>query len=232
MKLRYADAIDYRDYEPRIKKLLDMHIHADSVTRLYSPSNIFDPLDEAKDDDDSIYGGKTKSAKADIIAHAVKRRIGENLEQDPAFYEKFSTLIEVAINDFRNKRISDADYLARAREIRDEMKSGQRDDVPANIRGDGETCAYYGVIKTCFDSATTTGADDIAATTAIFVKNAIEKKWKVDFWHDSNAQNSVRNLIDDFLYDTVQAQHGIDLSGTQMDEIYDKTMQIARARKR
>ena len=42
VKLRYAEAIDYRDYEPKIKKLLDTHIQANEVIRLNEPVNIFD----------------------------------------------------------------------------------------------------------------------------------------------------------------------------------------------
>ena len=42
VKLRYAEAIDYRDYEPKIKKLLDTHIQANEVVQLNEPVNIFD----------------------------------------------------------------------------------------------------------------------------------------------------------------------------------------------
>ena len=42
VKLRYAEAIDYRDYEPKIKKLLDTHIQASEVIQLNEPVNIFD----------------------------------------------------------------------------------------------------------------------------------------------------------------------------------------------
>ncbi|MDZ4063554.1 MAG: restriction endonuclease subunit R, partial [Coriobacteriia bacterium] len=31
VRFRYAESVDYREYEPRIKKLLDTHIHADEV---------------------------------------------------------------------------------------------------------------------------------------------------------------------------------------------------------
>ncbi len=34
VKLRYAEAIDFRDYEQKIRKLLDAHIDADGVTCL------------------------------------------------------------------------------------------------------------------------------------------------------------------------------------------------------
>ena len=42
VKLRYAETIDYRDYEPKIKKLLDTHIQANQVIQLNEPVNIFD----------------------------------------------------------------------------------------------------------------------------------------------------------------------------------------------
>ena len=42
VKMRYAEAIDYRDYEPKIKKLLDTHIQASEVVQLNAPVNIFD----------------------------------------------------------------------------------------------------------------------------------------------------------------------------------------------
>ena len=37
VQLRYAEAVDYRAYEPRIKKLLNTHIQANEVTRLNVP---------------------------------------------------------------------------------------------------------------------------------------------------------------------------------------------------
>ena len=40
--LRYAETVDYGEYEPKIKKLLDTHISADEVIQLNEPVNIFD----------------------------------------------------------------------------------------------------------------------------------------------------------------------------------------------
>ncbi|MCK9175924.1 MAG: type I restriction endonuclease subunit R, partial [Desulforhopalus sp.] len=42
IKIRYAETIDYRDYEPKIKKLLDTYIQASEVVQLNEPVNIFD----------------------------------------------------------------------------------------------------------------------------------------------------------------------------------------------
>ena len=117
---RYAETINYRDYEPRIKKLLDTHIQANEVTRLNDPVNMFDDKTFSMvKEERGVYQAKTTAARADIIAHSTKRTITENMDKDPAFYEKFSKLIQDAIDDFRNQRISDLEYLQKVSAIRD-----------------------------------------------------------------------------------------------------------------
>ena len=234
VQLRYAETVDYRDYESRIKKLLDTHIQADEVTRLNEPVNIFDEtgFNQVKDGR-GVYGEKTEAARADIIAHAVKNRITENLEKDPVFYQQFSQLIQQTIDDFRDERISSAEYLQKAGNIRDQMDNRQRDDVPDELRDDDEACAYFGVIKSCLAETGADGPlDDIAAKTARAIQGAINNHWKVDFWNDSNAQKSVKDEIDDFFYDDLQAKHGIDLPPSMMDEIAGRTMKIAKFQRR
>ncbi len=50
------------------------------------------------------------------------------------------------------------------------------------------------------------------------------------FWDDLDAQKQAMNDIDDYLYDEVKGERGIDLSTEQMDEIIEKPMQLARHR--
>jgi len=231
VRLRYAEAIDYSNYDARIKKLLNTHIQANEVTQLNDPVNIFD--DNAFSmvrETQGIYRTQNTAANADHIAHATKRKITENMDKDPAFYEKFSKLIQEAIDDFRQQRILALDYLQKVSEIRDKVESTQRDDVPDEIRNNREACAYFGAIKPCFseidmDESLT---DDMAIKTTLAIQTAIEQNWKVDFWNDSDAQNAVKNEIDDFFYDVVEDVHGIDLSSEQMDEMISQTMRIAK----
>ena len=226
---RYAETIDYRDYEPRIRKLLDTHIQANEVTRLNDPVNMFDDKTFSMvKEERGVYQAKTTAARADIIAHSAKRTITENMDKDPAFYEKFSKLIQDAIDGFRNQRISDLEYLQKVSAIRDEVANTQRDDVPDSIRDNEEASAYFGVIKSCLTEVGESRVDYVAAETALAVKSALEKNWKVDFWNDSDAQNAAKNEMDDFFYDVVKDGHGIDLSSAQMDEMISQTMQIAK----
>ena len=237
VKLRYAEAIDYRDYEPKIKKLLDTHIQANEVTQLNEPVNIFDEkMFSAVKEQQGVYQTKTTASKADTIAHATKRSISENMDEDPAFYEKFSKLIQAAIDDFKAKRISDLEYLNRVIDIRNKVATKQHDDMPDCIRENDEACAYFGLIKPQFQQvATLNQVDDvqldaIAAQTSLAIQKIIDDHWKVDFWDDFDIQKTVMNDIDDFLYDEVKEQYGVTLNLEQMDEIIEKTMQVAKSR--
>ncbi|SEL40480.1 type I restriction enzyme, R subunit [Colwellia chukchiensis] len=238
VKLRYAEAIDYRDYEPKIKKLLDTHIQANEVTQLNEPVNIFDEkMFTAVKEEQGVYQAKTTASKADTIAHATKRSISENMDEDPAFYEKFSKLIQAAIDDFKAKRISDLEYLNRVIDIRNKVATKQHDDMPDCIRENDEACAYFGLIKPQFQQVATLNElddaqlDAIAAQTSLAIQKIIDAHWKVDFWDDADVQKTAMNDIDDFLYDEVKEQYGVTLSLEQMDEIIEKTMQVAKHRR-
>lgn len=231
VKLRYSESIDYRDFEPKIKKLLDTHITASEVVRLNAPVNIFDEQAFQKVVEEQG-AGKGAGAKADMIAHATKRAITERLAQDPAFYEKFSKLIQQAIDDYRAKRITDLEYLQRVTDIKDSVVQRKSDDLPAAIAGDEDAAAVYGLLQP-FVAAHVTDTEQarqIAAETAKSVWGVFLSNRKVGYWDDLDAQRRTMNEIDDYLYDEVKGRQGIALATTEMDEIIEKTMQLARHR--
>jgi len=231
VKLRYAESVDYRDFEPKIKKLLDTHISASEVVRLNEPVNIFDEkaFKEVVEDRGEA---RTPAAKADMIAHATKKAISERLEQDPAFYEKFSKLIQQAIDDFRAQRISDLEYLNKVSEIKDAVVNRRSDDAPAQLAGNDNALALYGVLKPYVSGHVK--AQDVAATlaadAAVDIWSIIQRNKKVGFWDDVDAQRRTMNEIDDYLYDEVKDKKGVPLSTGEMDDIIDRTMQLARHR--
>lgn len=231
VKLRYAESVDYRDFEPKIKKLLDTHISASEVVRLNEPVNIFDEKAFKQVVEEQ---GETKAtaAKADMIAHATKKAISARLEQDPAFYEKFSKLVQQAIDDFRAKRISDLEYLNKVSEIKDAVVNRRSDDAPAQLAGNDNALALYGVLKPYVLGHVK--ADETAATlaadSAVDIWSIIQRNKKVGFWDDLDAQRRTMNEIDDYLYDEVKDKKGVQLTTGEMDDIIDRTMQLARHR--
>lgn len=234
VKLRYAEAIDYRDYEPKIKKLLDTHIQANEVIQLNEPVNIFDDkmFNQVKEEQGVYQTRKTTASKADTIAHATKKVITEKMDEDPAFYEKFSKLIQQAIEDFRAKRISDLDYLHKVVDIRNKVVGKVHDDVPDKLSGFDDAMAYYGVLKPFLEKHDLNEADfeSITADTAIAIHGILEKHKKVQFWDDEDAQKQTVNEIDDYLYDELKTEKGIELSLDQMDDIIEKVLQVAKHR--
>ena len=234
VKLRYAEAIDYRDYEPKIKKLLDTHIQANEVIQLNEPVNIFDDklFNVVKEEQGVYIAGKTTAAKADAIAFATKRVITEKMDDDPAFYEKFSKLIQQAIEDFRAKRLSDLEYLGQVSEIRNKVVTRHHDDIPEKLTGNEDAMAYYGVLKPFFaqHQLEAVHCEEIAADTGLAIHGILKSHWKVQFWDDEDAQKQAINDIDDYLYDEVKNKRGVEISLDQMDEIIERTMQVARHR--
>lgn len=233
VKLRYAEAIDYRDYEPKIKKLLDTHIQANEVIQLNEPVNIFDNrMFDLVKEERGVYDLKSTAAKADAIAHATKRVITEKIAEDPAFYEKFSKLIQQAIEDFRAKRLSDLDYLIKVTEIRNRVVNRHYDDIPVKLSGNEDAMAYFGVIKPFFDQyhLGQEECEELSSDTALAIQDILNRYWKVHFWDDEDAQNQVINEIDDYLFDEVKGKRSVELSLEQMDEIIEKAMKVAKNR--
>lgn len=231
VKLRYAESIDYRDFEPKIKKLLDTHITATEVVQLNKPVNIFDEqaFQQVLDEQGA---GKSAGAKADMIAHATKRAISERLEQDPAFYEKFSRLIQQAIDDYRAKRISDLEYLNRVNEIKESVVKRKPDDLPPILADDENATAVYGLLLPFVAEHVMEAiqAADQAANAAKAIWEVFVRNRKVGYWDDLDAQRRTMNEIDDYLYDEVKGAQAIPLTTEEMDQIIEKLMQLARHR--
>ena len=236
VRLRYAESVDFSSIEPRIRKLLDTHIQADTVTRLNKPVNIFDDMSFNRiKDEQGVYGNLTTAARADTIAHAVKRTLNEKMDEDPAFYRKFSVLIQEVIDSSRAKCISDLEYLKQVTRLRDQVVSGRHDDAPGKLRDNDEACAYYGVVKPVYLAHNTFSEqelDDMAADTALAAQTILTDCRKVDFWNDLDAKNNVKNAIDDYLHDEIKYKYDVPLTVEQMDEIIEKLMRVAKYRSR
>jgi len=154
------------------------------------------------------------------------------MNEDPAFYEKFSKLIQQSIEDFRTKRISDLEYLSKVSDIRNKVITKHHDDIPAKLAGNEDAMAYFGVLKPFFEQHHLEDSEcqDITADVALAVQEILSRHWKVQFWDDNDAQKQAINDIDDYLYDEVKGNKGIAFSLDQMDEIIERTMQVAKHR--
>jgi type I restriction enzyme R subunit len=229
VKRRYQEEVSLRDYEPRIRKLLDTHILAHQVLTLTPLVNIFDDEAFAK----AVADQGSTAAKADLIASAAKRTITERLDEDPAFYEKFSHLIQKVIDNFRQGRLDELEYLRTVSAIRDALVNRKTDDLPEAVRDDPIATAFYGVSLEVFRAANGSSTAELPTLAAEFARNAatiIEQHRIVDWVGNLDVQKAMANDIDDYLFDVVKSKKGVRLTPAIMDDLIERIMQIARHR--
>jgi len=215
VRLRYAETIDFKEYEPKIQKLVDTYVGTGEVETITDLVNIFDADAFAKEVEK--LGGD--ASKADTIAFRTKRTIEEKMLEDPAFYRRFSEMLEDAIRAFREQRLSDADYLRKVTEISASVRTRTGDELPEPLRGRPVAQAFYGVAREVFSRYADNGLEPQAAGVAAGVKiDELIQGLRI-----------VNCDIEDFLFD-LKEEHGFDLTFEEMDSIMEQCLEIARVR--
>ncbi|NOZ19563.1 MAG: DUF3387 domain-containing protein, partial [Planctomycetes bacterium] len=161
IRKRYAEVVDFKEYEARIQKLVDQHVGTGEVEKITDLVNIFDADAFAKEVEKL---GSTAS-KADTIAYRTKRTIHDRMQEDPAFYRRFSEMLEDAIRAFREKRLSDAEYLRNVTEIAEKVKNRTGDDIPKELAHRDVAKAFFGVLQKVFMAYDNDGFDPRSAST-------------------------------------------------------------------
>ena len=230
VRIRYAKDIDYREFEPKIQKLIDMHVSSSTVQSLNDPVDIFDR--EAFEAQVASMG--SDAAKADTIAHRVKQTIDVRMDEDPAFYKKMSAMIQEAINAFHAQRITAAEYLAHAQGADQSLRSrtDNTDSLPASLENKADARAFYGIVRevlTQFDGEL--DLKEEAAELGIAIDEAIEKHRMVNWGSNDDVKNDMRNDIEDLLL-SIKAKHNLDVDFSHIDEILERTITTAKARKK
>jgi len=228
VQLRYQETVDVREFEPKIQKLLDDHVVAMPAETIIEAVNINDP-DALKAVVEET--GVSEASRADRIASATRRAITEKMDEDPTFYKQFSELLEETIRAYREKRLSEREYLNSVLDLASKVARKDRGrDVPESIRGDEDAQAFFGVLEGQLkikDDEPVAG--DEAASIALEIIDIIKSHLIVDIWSNEVAQNKLRNAIDDYFFDVLRDERGIDLPVEVLDDLELKIMDLARA---
>jgi len=228
VRRRYAEVVDFRDYEPRIQHLLDLHIGTGEVERLTGLVNIFDREAFAQE----VEKLGSPASKADTIAYRTKRTISERMQEDPAYYRRFSDLLEETIRAFHEQRLSDAEYLRRVQEISASVRDRTGDTVPERVRYSPDASALYRVVREALAVYKKDGPELDAAETdvALAIDREIEQRRVVNWTRNPDVQNQMRNAIEDRLFD-LKERMGVELSIEGIDAIMERCLDVARVRK-
>jgi type I restriction enzyme, R subunit len=143
-----GENLDLKAYEADMRHLIDTYIEADEPRKI-SP---FDgmPLLELivktgiGNAINSLPKGmkENKDAIAETIENNVRRKIIKEHLNDPAYYDKMSTLLDEIIAARKAKAIEYEEYLRQIAELSKQVQTGQSEDTPAQLNTNGRRAIY------------------------------------------------------------------------------------------
>lgn len=227
VRRRYAEVVDFKEYEPRIQKLIDQHVGTGQVEQVTELVNIFDSDAFAKEIDKL----DSSASKADTIAYRTKRTIHDHMQEDPAFYRRFSELLEDAIRAFREQRLSDAEYLRNVSEIATRVRSRIGDDVPPALAQRDVARAFFGVLEEVIAKSDEKESDarEISTTASLAIDDIVQQHRIVNWTRNVDVQNRMRIAIEDYLFELLE-QRGVTLTFGEIDQVLEAIVDIARVR--
>lgn len=227
VKIRYCDAIDNREYEPLMQNLLDTHLSVAGLKQITNPVDILNKDDFERELEEL---GSLR-AKADAITSRLSKSISAKYEENPAYYDSFSKRIKDALDQYKEKVISEAEYLAKMRSIMEDYHSGRSSvSYPERIKCNIHAQAFYGVITALFDDAQMEGmTPDFAAEIAEEITAIIAKHSRVDWTNNQTIHNRISQDIDDLFY-AYEKNRGLVLSFDLIDKVIENVKTVALRR--
>ncbi len=227
VKLQYCDAIDNAEYEPLMQNLLDTHLSVVGLKKITSPIDILNKDDFEKELEEL---GSLRS-KADAIASRMTRSISEKRDENPAYYDSFSKRIRDALALYREKVISEAEYLAKMRTIMGDYHAGRSTvSYPERIKNNVHAQAFFGVLTALFDEVEDERiTPDFVAEVSEEITKIVASHSQVDWTNNKTIHDRISQDIDDLFY-KYEKEHGLKLSFDLIDKIIDNVKTVALRR--
>ena len=231
---RYSDTIDFKEYELQIQKLVDKHVESSEVISLTELVNIFDK-EKFQQEVEKVIGD---AAKADMIASRTSKYIYEKMEEDPAFYKRFSEVLKEAIREYEERRISEAEYLAKVKKINGTVVDYTDSTIPDELKDREIARAFYGICFELFAPKIEKKKiiKKIALISGLGIDDVIKKivldhgKPKVDWQFKTDLIGKLQIQIGDFIIDEIRDKFSLDITYDESDEIANKSIEIAKLR--
>ena len=227
VKIRYADAIDNSEYEPLMQNLLDTHLSVAGLKQITNPVDILNKDDFERELEEL---GSLR-AKADAITSRLSRSISTKYDENPAFYESFSKRIKDALDEYKEKVISEAEYLAKMKSIMEDYHAGKSTvSYPDRIKHNVHAQAFYGVITALFDDAQVAEmTPEFAAEIAEEITAIIANHSQVDWTNNQTIHDRISQDIDDLFY-AYEKERGLMLDFDLIDKIIENVKTVALRR--
>ncbi len=191
IKVHSGDAIDLKLYEPGMRQLLDMYIHAEPSTKLSAFENMTlielivergeDALEDLPEDI-----RKNKKSMAETIENNVRSAITEGAPTNPKYYEKLSILLKELVDLRKQAAIDYKEYLERIL------------DLAKNAGNSSGSSTYPDTLKTKAQQALYDNLDNnelLALALDNIVKSTKKNKWKGNRIKEKAVKNAIKKHI-------------------------------------
>lgn len=228
VKRRYFDDLEYKEYESQVQKLIDKHITTEGdLLRITELVNIFDKEQREQE----VEKLTSKAAKADHIASRTIKAINIKMNEDSVFYKKLSRLIPDTIDDYHQKRISEVEYLKKAKEYEQRFHNGQKENIPENLIGNDTGIAIYNLVNDIFSENIPSYimAAQVAEEIDNLIKSSVFENGKpvIDWPNKSDIEGKIRIDIDDYLFD-LKSIEGLNFSLELIDQLVEEGLKVAK----
>lgn len=229
VKRRYNDDLSYKEFEPQIQKLINKHISTEGeIMKVTELVDIFNK-EEREAEVEKIKG---KAAQADHIASRTIKAINVKMQEDPVYYKKLADLIKETIEEYYLKRISEAEFLKRAKEYEDRFFNGRSEDAPEELADNDAALAFYNFSKSIYDdSELLKTAFHIEVSLAIdnTVKEYIYLNGnKIIDWHKNDDITGKINIaLGDALYELLK-KFDLDTNWDKIDHLIEECLKVAK----
>ncbi len=243
VKIRYSDAVDNREYEPLMQNLLDTHMSVVGLKKITAPVDIMNRAEVEKE----LAELGSLRAKADTIQSKLTKSISEKRDENPAYYDSFSKRIKLALEEYKDRIITDAEYLAKLWSIMDDYASGVSEvKYPQKIKHDVNAQAFYGVVGAILDDeidmiknasaikeesgyGIPLTKQDMIADIAIEITRIVERHSRVDWVDNKSIHDKIAQDIDDLFYE-YECSGKLSLSFDVIDKIIENVKTTALRR--
>ena len=216
VQLRYHEACDFGKYEAQMQKLLDTYVSAKEVNELTKLVNIFET-----EFDDEVQRVEGKNAKADTIISAVSAVVKEKMDSNPAFYKSIAQQIQDIIDEYKAKRLSEEEKLAKAKLLKDLITGALKpneDRYPKEFNANKILFAIYDNLLDILGDVGLADVEVVAKNLSLKFYEIYEKASKKPEWHkNKDVENEITSQMEDALWD-VEDEYGVSID--EKEKIY------------
>ncbi|WP_462107919.1 type I restriction endonuclease subunit R [Campylobacter concisus] len=216
VQLRYHEACDFGKYEAQMQKLLDTYVNAKEVNELTKLVNIFET-----EFDDEVQRIEGKNAKADTIISAVSAVVKEKMDSNPAFYKSIAQQIQDIIDEYKAKRLSEEEKLAKAKLLKDLITGALKpneDRYPKEFNGKKILFAIFDNLLDILGDVGLVDVETVAKNLSLKFYEIYEKASKKPEWHkNKDVENEITSAMEDALW---EIEDEYDVSIEEKEKIY------------